>query len=286
MKTESKRKIVAGSLTAVIFASLSGLLWMHDTNGNLTKDLNEEKLKSESLLSEKLSLDKQIQQMKDQIASLMGKNGDLDKILKETSGKLSRKEKELANINWDKNKSAKLEKELAQLKNDFDKQLMSYNTTIADLKRENEELQATVLSMTGHNEQLKSDNDLLKAIVTTNFRVDATKGKKDKLTVVAKRTNRLTMGFDMPEDVVENVHFKIESPNGKIYESEIDGITMRAIEDDNNLLASIGGYNGEFNVNKRIEMTFQPKDRLSRGIYQIQIFNGESYIGSCQVKLR
>lgn len=100
------------------------------------------------------------------------------------------------------------------------------------------------------------------------------------------KTNRLAMGFDVPANKVEKVHFKITAPDGRIISNEQAGLTYRVIENNSNLLASLSPQSGEIEVTKRIEMTYKPIGKLSAGVYKIDIFDNDIYMSTCQVMLR
>jgi len=110
-------KIIAGTVTVLFVLSLIGLISFYENNQSLEAGLNNEKLKSEKILSEKLSLDKEIVKLKQSISSLQGKNGELDKMLTTASSKIAMKESELK----------KMQKENASLK--------QYKQQLADIQK-------------------------------------------------------------------------------------------------------------------------------------------------------
>jgi hypothetical protein len=52
------------------------------------------------------------------------------------------------------------------------------------------------------------------------------------------------------------------------------------------LYASASDALSEIIVSKRVEMSYNPKEKLSKGVYQIEVFNGSMSAGKCQVKLK
>ena len=80
---------------------------------------------------------------------------------------------------------------------------------------------------------------------------------------------------------------RIESwcrPAGKIIED--DKSISYIIHENEMLVASLSTLSGQFEVTKRIEMTYKPKERLQPGIYKIDMYNNKAYVGSCQIKLK
>ncbi len=294
MTTENKKviknKVIAGSLTTLLIAAIIGLLYLQDSNKSMSDLLDATKLKSERSLSEKLSLDKEIDNLKKQKINLGNKNSELDKLLASSNSALAKKEKELKAVQWDKNKSKKLESELAEIrkvKGELENQIAMHNETIKRLRGENEQLSMNAASLKEQNEALIASSKVANAINANNWKVETTKGKRDRLTVVARRTNKISMGFDIPQNLVENINFKITTPNGATL-PEGDRLSYVVIDNDSDFVASLSPYIESNGVTKRIEMTYRPKanEKLVAGIYKIDVYEKNVYINSYQVRLR
>lgn len=290
MKTEiNKTKVIAATSTFLLFASLTGVVYLNNTNQSMSDILDDTRLKSERLLSEKLSLDKDISSFKNQMAALKGKNGELDQHLQKVNAQLTKTEKELKNMQWDKSRSRQLENKLAEvtrMRNDLEKQISGLNATIGELRGNNQELLSTIATLEKNNQELSANYEVLRALVADNYRVDATRGKKDKLMTSARRTQKLTMSFDLPQEVVENLKFNITTPDRETVSSSNGEISFHAVEDGSGLIASATATGSDFVITRRIEMSYQPSKKLKKGIYKVDIFNDDKKIGSCQIKLR
>ncbi len=287
MKTiEQREKRITAIAVLILIAALIGSGLFYSTNRSITKDLNNEKLKSEMMLSEKLALQKEIETFKTQVNSLSGKNSELDKLLAETNGKLSEKEAQLSRIIRENGNIKSLKKQLAeleQLKKDFENQVLALNESIKKLNSEKEELNRTIVSLRNENKQLTENLEILNSMTGDNYLVESTK-RKDRLTVVARRTKKITMSFNVPENMVENISFKLTKPDGSQVDGKGNGIAYHITNEDEGLTASLSG--GVIKVSKKIEMTYEPKEKQKPGIYKIEIYNGDKYIGTCNVKLR
>lgn len=287
MKTAEKRdRIIAAASTALFVVALVGMVIIHDSNRSLEDMLNGAKLKNENILSEKLSLDKEIKNYKAQLAALKGKNSELDKYLATAEADLAQKEKELKAAQGQKT-SAKELANLKKMRGDLEKQISALTAQIVSLESSNADFSSQLASLTAKNKELMANNELMKAFAVNNYRVETSRGKNDKLTVVARKTKRLKMGFDLPQTVVENIQFKIKTPEGKVIDKEEEGLTATIVdmEDGSDLIASLEPM-GDFEVTRRIEMKYEPKKKLGKGVYTIDIYNGTTYMVSCQVKLR
>lgn len=286
MKTsESKIKIGAIILTGLFFASLGGLVVMHDSKTSLEDLLNGSKLKNESLLSEKLMGDKEISDLKNQITIQRGKNKEMEKLLAQANASIAKKESELKKNPGNKNTSKELA-ELKRIKNDLEQEKSALNTRIQNLENDRDNLNQQLLLAQNKNKELANTVNIMEAMAINNYRIDATK-KNEKLTVVARKTRNLTMAFDFPQDIASNIKFKVKTPDGKVISEDDASLVSEVIESTDNFTASLQmGSTGELKVNKRVQMSYKPEQKLKKGVYTIDIMNGSTYISSCQVRLR
>jgi len=85
--------------------------------------------------------------------------------------------------------------------------------------------------------------------------------------------------------MVESISFKIMKPDGSQIGGKNDqGLTFEVTNDDAGLL--VNSSSEVIKVSKKIEMTYEPKEKLKAGVYKVEMFNGEKYVGACNVKLR
>lgn len=289
MKTVIKKeKIVAAVATVLFFVSIIGTTYFYDKSRNLNKGIQEEQLKNELALSEKLSLAKEIEQLQTELNKMKGKNSNLDNEIAHLNIKLSEKENELKNIVWEKGQVKKLNKQLTEIrnaKNDITKEMNTLYDKISMLETENSDLNQLVSTLKVQNKDLAEHVQLLSAIKSDNFCVETQK-RNDKLTIFARRTKKINLSFDLPQEVVANIKFKVTKPDGTIVTDEKDGLSYLIVENEPVLTASLDKKPNELNVSKRIQMTYQPKDKLKTGTYKVELYNNETYIGSYQVKLR
>lgn len=293
-ESSSKIKILAIGITICLFASLFVAARYITVSKQVTADLNDERLKSESLLSEKLQLQKEIDKFRKEIASLQGRNTELDKILAETSASLDRKEAELKSIKRDNASVRDLKKQIADLntlRNNLEAQISSLNSNIAqlkeengNLKNENERAQAMIAHLEKEKKGLESSIQLLSALTDDNL-VQVMK-KNEKLTVNSRRAKKINFTFDVPQSSLGGLEFKVVSPDSKTFTKNDGSISYHMIESDGNPVASLGTYPGQYELVQRVEMVFSPKEKLREGIYKIEVYNNGTHLGRMQVKLR
>ncbi len=138
------------------------------------------------------------------------------------------------------------------------------------------------------NSGLSADNSILKAMISDNYRTEALHGKKERLTVNARRTNKLSVSFDLPGNLNSNIYFKVITPQGQEISStdDVASTTIKIEERNGGLLASSDANVIGSSGTKRIEMTYKPKEKLKNGIYQFNIYNDDRFIGSTQMRLK
>lgn len=283
-----REKSIITAAVILLLAAILGIGYFYSANKSITSILNKERLYGEKTLSEKLALEKDIEAFKTKINAMSGKNDELDKMLAATNQKLSDKENEIRRIYRENGNIKALKKEIAeltQLKKDFELQAASLNEMIKSLNKEKMALNETIAALQSENKQLAANLDILSSMTSDNFLVETTK-KKDKLTVMAKRARKMTVSFNVPNNVSENISFKIIKPDGSKVDGKENGIAYRVVNPEEGMTASTSAVIETVKVSKKIEMTYQPKEKQKPGIYKIEMYNGDKYIGACNVKLR
>ncbi|MCB9251594.1 MAG: hypothetical protein H6605_03955 [Flavobacteriales bacterium] len=281
-----REKIYAAATVLVLLASMITSVVYYSDNKSLGKKLNDEKINSELLLSEKLSLQKQLEAFKNELNSTEVKNKELSSLIEKTKAELYKKQKALSSVNTKNGSLKKLKKQVAdlnKLKSDYEAKFASLNETINKLNSEKDALNQTIASLRSENKDLTNNLALLNSLKTDNYLVETSKNK-NKLTVLARKTKKMAFNFNVPQNQSGDLNFKITKPDGRVIEGKDKGISYNVVYDRESDLASLGDEN--LKVTKKIEMTYEPKEKLKAGLYKIEMFNNGQYIGSCNVRLR
>lgn len=293
MKTRIKKeKFIAGFVVALLAISMTGMVIYHQSNKTLKSGLKDEKLKSESLLSEKLALAKEIERLKADIQSWMGKSQKADRMLEEANTRIGSMEKTIAGLRRENAALASLRNELNELRQiraDLENQLAALEQTNKKNLKQLDEFRAELALVIAERDDLKFNQNQKAKVgnLTDDFRLETTRGKRQqKLTVNAARTKKLAVSFEIPESMSGDVKFSIITPQGKTIKSNDPGLKSELIEDNRNLTASLSPVSGEFEISRRIEMTYTPDKKLEPGIYKIQIHQKDKKVGSVQLRLR
>ncbi len=281
-------KIIAATVTFLLALSLVGLVSFYENNKSLEAGLDNEKLKSEKILSEKLSLDKEIVKLKQSIASLQGKNSDLDKMLNKASSQVAMKEGELAKMKKENASLKQYKQQLAdiqKIKSDLESQIASLTNSLNASNKERESLNKMVADLQGKNNNLMAELNQMRIASLDDIRVEAF--KKNKLTVSAKKTKKLDVNFLVPaSNSTDNLQFKITDPSGRLL-TPTDGTIALVGVDESPILTADNSHMIYLKETKQVKMEYKPKKKLSPGVYRIEISNSDNaYMGSLQVRLK
>ena len=291
MTYESKIKAVAAGVTATLFASLITIGVMYRNNSLLTEDVKAEKVRTESLSNEKGALKKEIDKLKIELSSFDTQNKELQNAIKNAQYKLAEKEQQLSKLSKENASIPVLRRELDAIKK-IKKDLIAQ---LEDLKRSNSQLEAEVSELNKTIAALRKENESLyakageKQMMAYNFRVEPVKKRKDKLTARAKRTNKVKISFDVnsSKNLGSKIYVKIQSDK----DGELEGESLIAMEEveeleAGELYADAESFIISTDEYSRFALTFDPKDKLSDGLYYVKVFNGNDYLGSTQFMLR
>jgi myosin heavy subunit len=281
--SERSIKITAAVITAMLFISLIFVGVTMKNNSGLKKEVDTERLKTENVLAEKLKLDKQIVEFRKDLASLNGKNTELNDFIAELQGKLDEKEgalKRLGNENGSLRRFRKEAEDLRKMKEQLQTQVAEMGEKNNKLEAEILQLNQTIAGLQQQNQGLNHQINEMLAYNGANFKIEVVRRKQEKLTHRAKRTHTILVSFDLPKkEGRRNFRFDLQSPTG----TNLPGDLRVESVASGNLSASI---DSSVSAGKdRITMSFTPEARLSEGTYSIFIFEGNNYVNNLQFRL-
>lgn len=289
MRTTNYKQI-ALIIAVIIAVAATGLFLVN--NNMLKNKLKKEKISSETLLSEKLILDKSVEKMKSEMNDLKGKNSQLDKKIATIAKEIEEKEAQLRkamaenySLRSVRAKVKELEMQIGKLNAEHNALKIESKNEKEKLALENQELSKKLADSKKDNDQLAATNAILRAMAGNNYLVEAVRGNNDVLTVRARRTQKLTFSFDLPNDVGNNIEYKLYCPEGKVYASNDNkNATVKVVKNSQNFYENIDGI-GEVET-KTIQMSFLPEKKLAKGEYEFKIYNEGRYVGSNHFRLR
>lgn len=279
---------IAAIVTGLLIIALAALVFTYELSQNLEVGLNSEKLKSEKILAEKLSLDKEIVKMKQSIFSLQGKNTDLDKMLSAASSKLAVKENEVKKMQKENATLKEYKQQVAEIqkiKGDLERQIVALTNSLNSSNTEKDVLNKAVADLQQKNKSLLDEMKQLQLASLDDIRVEAR--SKNKLTVSAKKTKKLDVNFLIPAShSSDNMQFKITDPNGRLL-TPMDGAISLAETDEAPIFTADNTTMTYLKQTKQVKMEYKPKKKLKPGVYRIEVLNSDNvYMGSLQVRLK
>lgn len=280
-------KLILGSALAlsVIFG---GITFYAKTR--VEHRLSGEKLRAEMLLSEKLNLTKSANKYKADIALLQTNAAELSELIAEAKQKIAEKTSEINRLKSEQTSGKELKQknaDLEKLQQQLNAEIESLNKYLALAKEENSKLNEQVLAFAEQNDELASDLLLFKALISENYRTEALRGKNDKLTINSKKANKLTVSLDLPATAENNIHFKVINPQGVEISSKTSfTAVVRVTDDAEGLLVSANSNEIGEPGTKKVELEYKPRHKLNKGIYSFNIYNGDRFIGSTQLRLK
>ncbi len=280
-------KTWAIAATTLFVLSLVGIMYFQSSNKSLSRMWKDEKSKNEQIQNEKQKLGTEVSGLKKEVNTLASQNAELNSSLASANSTIAERDrkiqglsKEVIAMNSLRKKYKDSEAERASLQT----QMTGLNNQVNSLRNEKDQLNKNLMAVREENKKLKETNDILTSLTAENFRIETMK-RKDRLTVIAKRTRKMNVSFDVPQNVADNVRFTIVRPDGKKINSEDKSISYRIVDDSKNLTASTSNA-APVAKTKKVEMKYEPKEKLPAGVYQIEIRNGDKKINTCQVRLR
>lgn len=277
-----------GIAVIILLLLTSGLFLI--LNSKNKKNLNAEKLRTETLLSEKLNVEKDLAGTKADLKSCQLQSEELNKKLAEAEAKIAEKDKRIASLSGQSATLAKLRKEMEALQ----KEKADIEAALAAVKDDLAKANALAVSLKNSIAKLEEEKaDLSKKLAdallynTDNFRIYGSRGKTtEKLTFWAFRTKKLNISFDVPQSLTDAISFKITTPAGTTVTPETAGLSWKIIDNPRNYTASLSPVTGEFEPSRQVALTYAPKEKMAKGEYKILVFANEINIGSCRVKLK
>ncbi len=294
MKTETmKTEKVTIGVVAILLALLVGAISLYTYNGRLKESINKEKLQSEKLLSEKLLLTRQIDEFRGEIAALQGKNQEAGRRLESAGRDLTQMEARMQQLNKEAAGARQLGQQVAALR----KLRETLQTELGRLKAHNGQLEDKNASLARNLDQLTAErNDLLAQNKTladqvqhlsftgSNFKIEVLKGNSDKLTVKARRTEKISIGLEVTTGGnafdPQLIHVDLLSPDGSL----VEGKPEVAVEGGSPWSASTGG-GVSAPESRQVAITYAPKEKLKKGTYTAIVFHGNTLLGKAQFRL-
>lgn len=280
-----QRWTLAGVTLLGIAAIATTVHFISDSTDERTL-FEQERLKHERLLGDNLQLEKLVAALRgdlgraqDEHAAAQQRLADLERRVQEAQDRSRSLEGKAKGLD-------RTRKELAEAKAERNR-----------LAQELEVLRASERTLRDQLAQARTDRETLAAQMeqqqmgaqmVNNAEVDAVRGKRERLTVVARRTREIRMAFDLPQHVAPQANFQIVSPKGRKYQGADPALSWSAEKPEHEPLAAVNLVEGAAAGTRasRVHMRFDPKEKLEPGVYRIDVFAGGTYLNTVLLRLR
>lgn len=286
-RNNGRQRMVIAALALLTLTGIGTAVYFGSENAALGRSADEAKLTSERLLGEKLQLEKQI-------AELGGRLSTKSEALTESERKeedLKRRvEQALARakgLEGSARKSKDLERQVAELRKTKE-QLELTLATNASLEHDlRDQLERTAKERDEFATELAEHK--AGAQMVNNAEVDALRGKKGKLTVMARRAKEIRMAFDLPGSMAQGASFKIIAPDGHNYSGADPAISMSLETMEPEPFAAVDLMPealSDTDRAARVHLKFTPTEKLQPGTYRIDVMAGGEYLNTVLLNLR
>lgn len=232
---------------------------------------------------------------------LTGKNAELDQMVKDKDGELSKLKTEIKTLLNKKNVSIADLKKAQSLISTLNGKVKTYEERIAELETKNTELTTSNTQLTQEKETVTAEKEELKKLGSvlhiSNVKMEPINlkgnGEKEVETSKAKRVDIFRVVFDIDENrIIENgtneIFVVIEGPEGKLLSNAAYGSGVTTDADGNTLNYTVVK---RVNLEKGQKMTnvsvdWKQDSNYKKGDYVISFYNGGYKIGTGNVHLR
>jgi chromosome segregation ATPase len=278
-------------ITGMIILFTAGVIWLvvsRQRINALTEQLDEEKLRNESLLSEKLLIAKDLDKESSQVDVLSAEKHRLARELRQRADALGHQTNESKRLKTRLTLAREsVEKGNLQIE-ELHSKLVANDVQLLRLEEQHRVRKDSIDYLTATITRLEAERDAAVKRSIDQTLIFAEKGN-NKLTTKAKRINELVANVDLPSEL-NDLSFVVEGPDGAIlsntHQENENTVTVRQLTDGASATASLNSTVPRLTVTKRMEVVYTPSEKLRPGIYVIKIFNESEYVGSMQIALR
>lgn len=285
-KSTARMRVAVITLAVLTAGAIATTGYLLNESAGLRKGEDTGKLNQERLLGEKLQLEKRVVE----IGADLTREKDAFQGSEARIAELERRVQEARDRNRNLEGKAhgydRIRKELAEQK----AQYTALEARAGRQQLSEQELRAQLDALGAERDALMAriEHQQAGAQMVNNAVVDATQGRKAKLTVKARRASELRMAFDLPEHLAAKASFKIITPTGQSFTGNDPSISMTLDAMEPEALASLDliapmppGARAS-----RVNLKFTPKSKLAPGTYRIDISSGDTYLNTVLLNLR
>ena len=282
MKRITKFRIIIASLIVLLVMSITGLFLLQRSNKSLHSELDQQRLKSEALLSEKLLVEKDLERTKQSNENLEDDKFNLARTLEHKVEVVSTQTAENKRIK----KALRFAEETLEAERAASKDLKD---KLADgegeLKNVTKVMSDSIAMLQSNIASLQ--HSLNEAILTSidQTQVTGLKKRNGRITSKARAVNKLVANVRVP-GVLSDLNFVVEGPDGSVISDREGTVAAQVVNEDETFTASARESGYQTLQPQTVQITYTPENKLRPGTYTLKIFNNSKYVGSMKVELR
>jgi predicted nuclease with TOPRIM domain len=232
---------------------------------------------------------------------LTGKNAELDQMMKDRDGEISKLKSEIKSLLNKRNASLSDLKKAQSLIASLNTKAKTYEERIAELEKENTTLTQGNARLTEQNDSLSGEAENLRKLGSvlhiSNIRMEPINlkknGEKEVSTTKARKTDLLRVVFDIDENRVMNsgtveIYVVIEGTDGKLLSNAAYGSGVTTDADGNPLnytvVKRVNLEKGQKLTN--VSVDWKQESNYQKGDYTISFYNNGYKIGSGSIHLK
>lgn len=277
--------LTAAVILFVMAAVVSG--YYHIENSNLSEDMKSERLHAETLFSNKVVLQKEMEGLRREIIRLEfeGKTSKaeldrLKKLLSEGEAILFNKKKAVTELSESLG-DARLQEQAQAAK------LQEMSEAIDALQGENDQMRQEIAEFRQSELAYRSELESLRKPKATYFRIEALKGRSAKETNKASKTRRMLVSFTWPEAAHnKRLYLVLSGPDDKVIGDPSKEQVSILLDGTYQLITPT--VTREINIigdSQRQEVVLEVPHKLQPGIYQADVYTNDFHLGGTQIRL-
>ncbi len=284
-------------LIALLVASLGLNGWLFMSKSSMSE---EHRVEKENLITANLDIEKELNDTYTELNQYKGINSRLDSLLQEANSMVDQQKIKIEALMRKESNSAKLNKqlqaELNELKKLRDEYLERIDTLLVEnekLKREKNELNSTVDSLTKNLESTVNTASVLRSEYVKVAAFKKRNNDKYSTTAMAKRTNKIETCFTLLENKIaksgeKTIYLRIIEPGGKVLGNRSEGSSsFKKAGSGEELLYTVSKTIDYKNENEEVCLDWEEKDRIfTSGTYMIEVYADGNFSGISSINLR
>ncbi|MFT3935498.1 MAG: hypothetical protein QM726_17865 [Chitinophagaceae bacterium] len=292
------RGLIIGLLAVGLLGTWGYLLWNNNKNEQsiLSKDTQIAKV-----TDEKSEIQRSFDASLARLDSVTGSNNQLQSKLAEATTDISKKKAEIRSILSKKNATAAELTRAKELIGQLNDKIAGLEQKVTELTAQNTQLNTDLTTEKGKTTQLTADLqttttakveadkkvDIASTFNASNITITPINEKKngrEKVTTTAKRVDKLVIGFDVDNRIVQSgtadIYVCITGPDGKPVTVEALGSgTFTTRDEGDKLFTAKVPIEYEAGKKKNVQFAWKQNSDFQRGNYKIEIYHNGFKIG-------